>query len=314
MVYLTNPVLLALLVLPLVIYYLLPSGRRSETPLRVPTIPLLKRKVRRGSRSVFIAAFLTFAALVVAAARPVQTLPELQVTTSGHNFVLAVDLSASMTLSDMRTDDGKEISRIDAVKAALARFISLRPNDRIALEAFGDHAYMMSPLTSDHELLLNFVKELEPGLAGALSSTGEAISLGTSVLRRQASGGKGVIVLVSDGRDTVGATPSAAAAGFAKSGGITVHTIGLGAADQQENGNSLDEGDLRDAAYITGGKYYRATSADLLSTIYGNISAAEAQDSTDHYYTPTEELYWIPLLAALLFGFLTAVLIRWHHG
>lgn len=107
MVYLTNPVLLALLVLPLVIYYLLQSGRRSETPLRVPTIPLLKRKVRRGSRSVFIAAFLTFAALVVAAARPVQTLPELQVTTSGHNFVLAVDLSASMTLSDMRTDDGK---------------------------------------------------------------------------------------------------------------------------------------------------------------------------------------------------------------
>ncbi len=93
-----------------------------------------------------------------------------------------------------------------------------------------------------------------------------------------------------------------------------MHTIGLGAADQQENGNSLDEGDLRDAAYITGGKYYRATSADLLSTIYGNISAAEAQDSTDHYYTPTEELYWIPLLAALLFGFLTAVLIRWHHG
>lgn len=75
MVYLTNPVLLALLVLPLVIYYLLQSGRRSETPLRVPTIPLLKRKVRRGSRSVFIAAFLTFAALVVAAARPVQTLP-----------------------------------------------------------------------------------------------------------------------------------------------------------------------------------------------------------------------------------------------
>ena len=66
--------------------------------------------------------------------------------------------------------------------------------------------------------------------------------------------------------------------------------------------------------YITGGKYFRATSADLLSTIYGNLSGIEASDSGDHYYTPTEELYWIPLLAALLLGFLTAVLIRWHHG
>ena len=291
MVYLTHPVLLALIALPLVIYYLLPSGKRSETPIRVPTIPLLKRKVRRGSRSVFISAFLTFAALV-----------------------LAVDLSASMTLGDMQSDDGSEISRIDAVKAALARFISLRPDDRIALEAFGDHAYMMSPLTSDHELLLNFVKELEPGLAGALSSTGEAISLGVTTLARQTSGGKGVIILVSDGRDTVGATPPAAAAGFAKSRGITVHTVGLGSAGGQDSGNSLDEGDLRDAAYITGGKYFRATSADLLSTIYGNLSGIEASDSGDHYYTPTEELYWIPLLAALLLGFLTAVLIRWHHG
>ena len=213
MVYLTHPVLLALIALPLVIYYLLPSGKRSETPIRVPTIPLLKRKVRRGSRSVFISAFLTFAALVLAAARPVQTLPELEVRTSGHNFVLAVDLSASMTLGDMQSDDGSEISRIDAVKAALARFISLRPDDRIALEAFGDHAYMMSPLTSDHELLLNFVKELEPGLAGALSSTGEAISLGVTTLARQTSGGKGVIILVSDGRDTVGATPPARSPG-----------------------------------------------------------------------------------------------------
>lgn len=314
MVYLTHPVLLALIALPLVIYYLLPSGKRSETPIRVPTIPLLKRKVRRGSRSVFISAFLTFAALVLAAARPVQTLPELEVRTSGHNFVLAVDLSASMTLGDMQSDDGSEISRIDAVKAALARFISLRPDDRIALEAFGDHAYMMSPLTSDHELLLNFVKELEPGLAGALSSTGEAISLGVTTLARQTSGGKGVIILVSDGRDTVGATPPAAAAGFAKSRGITVHTVGLGSAGGQDSGNSLDEGDLRDAAYITGGKYFRATSADLLSTIYGNLSGIEASDSGDHYYTPTEELYWIPLLAALLLGFLTAALIRWHHG
>src|SRR2546423_3694663 len=99
--------------------------------------------------------WLALGALIVALARPQLTRSETSVRASGVDIVLALDLSGSMAAEDEGFKlHGQQMNRIGIAKDVLQKFIHKRPNDRIGLVAFAGRAYVASPLTLDHDFLL----------------------------------------------------------------------------------------------------------------------------------------------------------------
>ena len=83
--------------------------------------------------------------------------------------------------------NGQDISRVDVVRETVGKFIQDRPNDRIGMVVFAGEAYLMSPLTLDHDWLLQNVDRLQVGLAGDATAIGSGIAVCCNRLRDQPS-------------------------------------------------------------------------------------------------------------------------------
>ena len=80
-----------------------------------------------------------------------------------HDIVLGLDVSGSMQALDFMVNNNR-VNRIAVVKAVVAQFIDERPNDRIGLIAFAGSPYIVSPLTLDHDWLLQNLERVNPGI------------------------------------------------------------------------------------------------------------------------------------------------------
>jgi len=129
-------------------------ARPAVTFSNIETARDVARATRsRWGRFLGIARWIGLALLIVGLARPQLGHASTEVQASGIDLVLAVDISGSMQALDL-TEGGEPSSRLDVVKSVVAQFIKNRPNDRIALVAFSAEPYLMSPLTLDHDWLL----------------------------------------------------------------------------------------------------------------------------------------------------------------
>ena len=93
---------------------------------------------------------------IVALAQPRLSKSTTEVKASGIDIVCALDLSGSMNTGDFIMN-GQQVSRIDMAKPVLEKFIEGRPNDRIGLVVFAAQAFIATPLTLDHDYLLENV-------------------------------------------------------------------------------------------------------------------------------------------------------------
>lgn len=266
--------------------------------------------------------------IVVALARPVKGVGRAKVFAEGIDIVLACDMSSSMDSRDM-TDDLR-VNRLDAVKDVVKRFIPERRNDRMGVVAFARYPYTMSPLTLDHDLLLDVVDKLKiVPRGGDEDSTAIGSAIVTSVARLKDSKAKSrVVILLTDGANNYGEVSPESAAGIAKSMKIKIYTIGVGTKGPvpypvtDEFGRPvfarasfpIDEETLRKVAEATGGQYYRAQDEKALKQIYDRINAMEKVRIEEDKFSEHRELFpflLIPALA-LLFGeaVLSATLLR----
>jgi Ca-activated chloride channel family protein len=228
------------------------------------------------------------------------------VEASGVDLVLAVDVSGSMQALDL-TEGDQPRSRLEVVKSVVARFIKSRPNDRIALVAFSGEPYLMSPLTLDHDWLLQNLERLQPGMIKDGTAIGSALAASVNRLRDQPAKSK-LVVLLTDGQNNAGAIAPPLAAQAARAFGIKVYTIGVGARGEaampitDEHGNTrmvmtkvdVDEGLLKGVAATTGGSFYRATDASSLQRIYGAIDRMEKTTRTLKKYEHHDERFaWL---------------------
>ena len=175
-----------------------------------------------------------FGLLVVALMDPVVPYSETQVTARGLDIVLVVDLSSSMqeimglprptqsmanlTFSSRdntpRRLTGK--TRLDTTKEALKDLISRRDGDRLGLIVFSDHAYLVSPLTFDHDNLYKYVDMIDDQIlrGEGMTAIGDGVTMATQLLARQ-SAGEGdhkLIVVFTDGENNTGRDPLSALA------------------------------------------------------------------------------------------------------
>lgn len=313
MVTLAWPWMGLLLLLP-VLMRLLPAKQQNTAPVYLPTLPHLSLQGPYHRYGPLALAYCSWLLLVLALTRPVWLSEPIPLERPHRDLLMAVDLSDSMRITDM-LDHGRQISRLDAVKQQLNQFIAHRAGDRLGLILFADHAYLMAPLTSDWQTLQSFVDELDFSMAGYLTSIGEAIGLGIKRLNDEGSRQK-IMILLSDGRDTVGTLSPIEAAQLAAKAKMRIYTIGLGAENtpqSQDPDDDLDEDTLQKIASLTGGQYYRARDPASLSRIYTEIDSLEPMEKSQKYYQPRQELYPWPLALALSLGLILSIQLRRQH-
>jgi Ca-activated chloride channel homolog len=314
----------ALTLLPVVVLW---RGRRGPVAAVEYSDTSLAREVARRTRSRpgwirGLLPILAAALLVVGLARPQRTHSRTEITANGIDIVLGLDVSGSMQALDFSVDDHR-VNRIAVVKSVVARFIDERPNDRIGLIAFAAAPYIVSPLTLDHDWLLQNLDRINVGIGDDGTAIGSAIAAAVNHLRTTAAKSK-VVILLTDGVNNSGKISPLAAAEAARALGVKVYTIGVGGRGKapipvrDEAGRlhvvladvDVDEKTLQAVAGETGGLFYRATDTDSLRKIYEQINRYETSAQTVQKFEHVEELYRWALFPAL--GFLGLGLLLQH--
>lgn len=305
------PKLLWLLVLlvPMVALYIYRELKGFRPYLLVSTIVPWQYK-GSGFKKIlihvpFVLRTIALAAIIVAIARPRSSSTFERTDTEGIDIVLALDISTSMLARDFTPD------RIGAAKDIAIQFIAERPSDRIGVVVFAGESYTQSPLTTDRATLINLMKEIECGLIEDGTAIGNGLA--TAVARLKDSKAKSrVIILLTDGVNNSGEISPQMAAEIAKTYGIRVYTIGVGAqgtapypfmtpygVEIQQVEVQIDEPLLKKIAEETDGKYFRATDNSKLLEIYGEINKMEKNKTLVDSFPLYKELFMNFALIAL---------------
>jgi Ca-activated chloride channel family protein len=315
---LATPWVLALLPLPLILWYLVPPAPIKQlAALKVPFFAAMQHIVKdeqrsiAGQTSLIIPAFI-WLFLIAALAGPRWIGEPLPLQREGYNMMMALDLSGSMEINDMILN-GRPVSRLAVVKKAAKQFVEDRKGDRIGLILFGTQAYLQTPLTYDRQSVLMRLDDATVGLAGKTTSIGDAVGLAVKRLEEVPKEGR-VIILLTDGVNNSGVLAPLKAAELAKEDDIKIYTIGLGAESDPSavtpehfinfNGSAdLDEATLEEMSKMTGGQYFRATDHDSLHEIYQTINQLEKIKQEHASIRPQKEYYPWFIFLALISGF-----------
>jgi Ca-activated chloride channel family protein len=244
--------------------------------------------------------------LILAVARPTWVGEPMPLPTSGRDLLLAVDISESMQVRDMATDNGYT-DRLSAVKAIVGGFVEQRRGDRLGLILFGSRAYLQTPLTFDRRTLNTLLQEARIGFAGGATAIGDAIGIAVKRLQSRPDNSR-VLILLSDGADTASVVPPLKAAELAAAHDIKIYTVGIGAEEIVRRGffssqrlnpsADLDEEMLKEIAATTGGRYFRARDPEQLARIYETIDRLEPVEQEAETLRPTKALFHWPLTLA----------------
>lgn len=311
--------LLFLLLIPILIRDVSSQKRKG---IKVPTVSNMRESggIRLVMFLLKISKYIILSALIIAMARPrTFTISQDRDDTKGIDIMLSVDVSLSMLTKDLTPD------RITALKDIAVKFVQKRPNDRIGLVTYSGEAFTKVPVTSDHQVVIDELQnlnlqELEPGTA-----IGEGLSVAVNHLKNSKAKSK-IIILMTDGVNTIeNAMPAPIAAELAKNNNIKVYTIGIGTNGYAlmptqidifgdlvftETEVKIDEPVLKEVAQMTGGKYFRATSNTSLEEVYEEINQLEKSDVKVAKLFNYQEYFKIFLWIALGMLFLDA-LLRW---
>jgi len=306
--------LLLLLLLPLLALWMGRKGRAAA--VQYPSVDTVRRlgALRRTSAGAWLTTLrlLALAFVIIALARPQHGKSSTEVNASGIDLILAVDVSGSMQAMDYQRG-GQAISRLEVVKEVVGKFVEARPNDRIGMVAFAGQPYLVSPLTLDHDWLLQNIDRLQVGLSQDGTAIGSGLASSVNRLRGQVAKSK-VIVLLTDGVNNTGKIAPLTAAEAAHALGVKVYTIAAGSEGPapipitDEFGRrriitipvDVDEKNLKTIADITGGRFYRATDTDSLRRIYGEIDRLEKTTQSMKKYENFRDLFALALVPAFL--------------
>lgn len=304
---------LELLLIPMVGLYIFREMRKKNPSLTVSSAAPYRFKGNQLHKIFrhlpFVLRSIAVAAIIVAIARPRSSSTFEKIDSEGIDIVLAMDISTSMLARDFKPD------RIGAAKDIAIQFIAERPSDRIGVVVFAGESFTQSPLTTDRPTLINLMKEVECGIIEDGTAIGNGLA--NAVARLKDSPAKSrVIILLTDGVNNRGEIAPQMAIEIAKTYGIRVYTIGVGAMGEAPYPMmtpygvkemmvkvEIDEDLLKEIASETGGEYFRATDNTKLLEIYRQINEMEKSRTTvDSFPLYKEEFnrFALVALAALL--------------
>ena len=285
--FLHGGLLLLLLIIPILVFWYMRNRKTLYPSLRMSTLQPIQGMVTwRGRLRGLLPLFrvLSLILFIIALARPQQILKEEDIKAEGIDIFLVMDLSNSMLAQDFKPN------RLEVSKDVALEFVDKRAYDRIGLSVFSGEAFTQCPLTTDHRVVKEFLRNLSVNM---LSEQGTAIGMGlaSAINRLKNSESKSkVAILLTDGVNNAGYIMPETATEIAKEFGVKVYTIGVGTngrtlapISQKGNGEyiynyvrvEIDEALLQQIARETGGQYFRATTSESLAQIYEQIDQLE---------------------------------------
>jgi Ca-activated chloride channel family protein len=327
------PWLLALLAL-LPVYAFLHGRVGKLAALRFPSADIARAagaaaRAAAGRLLVFLR-LLTVGLCIVALAGPRFANDRTETQASGVDIMLVLDLSWSMMALDMGLPR-ERVSRFAIASQVLEDFVRKRPNDRLGLIVFSAVPYLASPLTLNHDWLIENLRRLHVGLIRDLGTAiGDATAAGAKRLKGLKDSKSRIIILLTDGDNNKGEIDPVPAAQLAAALGVKVYTIGIGIEQPctlplfdpatgklqlTPNGDIIPGIVLQPANYTVLGKMaalslaksYRATNRRELQRIYNEIDRLEKTEIKLRRFTTYRPLFQWPLLAA--FGLLALELL-----
>ena len=230
------------------------------------------------------------ACLIIAIARPQQGMDDSLIRTEAVDMILLLDLSESMDTPDF-VRFNRRISRLDASKDVISRFLEKRPNDRIGMVGFATVPYAVAPLTLDHGWLVKRMQGLHTQmLDGRRTAIGDGMASAINRLRESKAKSR-LIILLTDGSNNWGTLSPENAAEAAAALGIKIYTVGAGGAARGflGAGSDVDEATLKKIAQATDAKFYRARDLKTLDAVYDQIDQLEKTEIEVESYTRYEE-------------------------
>ena len=250
---------------------------------------------------------------IIALARPQWGVIEEQVFDQSREVIIAVDLSRSMLVQDVKP------SRLDRSKLLIQSLLDGLKGERVGLVLFAGTAFLQSPLSADYEVLREFLPALNPDYLPEGGSNYKAMleasmqAFGTSTADRY-------LIILSDGESTVddwkGLTDSL------KQKGVRVIGLGVGTAQgsfipdsaggfvKDERGavvmSRLNASTLQELAQVTGGAYTDASTwIDLPALLSKTVEAGKKGEFSEKNTARLMERFQWFLAPGLLFLFLS---------
>ncbi|WNV88733.1 VWA domain-containing protein [Umezawaea sp. Da 62-37] len=269
--------LLTIAVAALAVIYVVLQRMRRRRMLRFANLELLERVApkREGWYRHVPAAFLlvAFLLLTVALAGPTA---EQKVPRNRATVMLVIDVSLSMKATDIKP------SRLEAAQAAAKSFAEgLTPGINLGLISFAGSATVLVAPTTDRDAVSQSIGDLKLAQSTA---TGDAIVAAMAAIDsfgKVVGGADGPpparIVLMTDGKETVGTRKAFDAAEDAKTAGIPISTISFGTEEGvveiegRRQDVPVDDDSMKEIAKLSGGEFFKAASAEELRRVYDTL-------------------------------------------
>ncbi|PRY38221.1 VWA domain-containing protein [Umezawaea tangerina] len=305
--------LLAIAVAALAVIYVVLQRMRRRRMLRFANLELLERVApkREGWYRHVPAAFLlvAFLLLTVALAGPTA---EQKVPRNRATVMLVIDVSLSMKATDIKP------SRLEAAQAAAKSFAEgLTPGINLGLISFAGSATVLVAPTTDRDAVSQSIGDLKLAQSTA---TGDAIVAAMAAIDsfgKVVGGADGPpparIVLMTDGKETVGTRKAFDAAEDAKTAGIPISTISFGTEEGvveiegRRQDVPVDDDSMKEIAKLSGGEFFKAASAEELRRVYDTLGEQigyekKQADASKPWLVLGTVLAMLAAAAALVFG------------
>lgn len=259
---------------------------------------------RKKQRSLL---YWSLALIIVTLSSPVISNKVEEQKFDAHDYIIAIDASYSMQADDLKPN------RYEVAKNSIKELVKKLPKDRFSIFAFTSNAMLISPPTTDSEISMTALDVLNPEFI---------LTKGTSLFEllktvSKTSYEKKHLIIFSDGGEE---SDLKQLLSLSRENNIVPYVVATasknGAVLKKNEHNIRDEYDnlvitrvnpiLKLFAIKSGGRYYELNSAaasvvpDIISDLHSDTQDTEAADINVLSYT---ELFWIPLLFAILLFF-----------
>jgi len=309
--------LLLLLLLPLLAVGAVLVARLRRRQWQDFVAPRLRPALLRRGSSLprwFALLFLlgSAAALIAALSRPQGDAGTNTEKTLGRNVLIALDLSRSMRVSDVRPD------RLSQAKIVIYEMLEAMPNERVGIIGFAGSSYLYAPLTIDHGAIRETVEQIDETWA-PLGGSDLAAAIRLAIQTLKETGQKNnALVILSDGEEHDGDIDAMLTE--AEASGVYIFAIAVGTDDggfvphpEYPNGQLLDRSGkpvlsrvqsevMRKLATKTGGRFATAgTGMDAPAMVKAAITDLDSFELEGRERRVVVEFYQWLALPAILF-------------
>lgn len=268
-------------------------------------------------KSLFLGSIL-WSCLICAMAGPRWDFKEVMSYKEEKNLVIALDLSASMSISDIKP------SRIVRAKQEIEDIIKASKNVKIGLVAFAADAHIIVPITQDVKNILHLLPSVDTDLVSVQGSRViDAIEVAKEMLSGENGSNKNILIISDGGFSDSGGLEKAK--NIAKNNGIVIHTLGVASEEgapvvnylgqvMRSSGKpiilKLEKDNLQKLSYGSGGKYFET---DFVQNNTNQIlKLIEKQNADEENYKKV--LYWEERFYIFLIPVMLVVVLWFRRG